>query len=239
MDERTKTDYLVTFHRSQIDMLLKRKRGSDDERPLKEKIKEIAKEVAEFSLINGVSSIVRNECYIKVTWILCHICLIGIAFTNPFLLYEYKTMCMLKRVSGLTIFLTINNIFSYLKYDVITKVREVNELPMEFPVVTLCNINLFQTNYSIQYLREVGRLYNYTDIFNSTDAYNEYYSYDLTNNYSYAGYASVFVNDLNKTEIQKFSFSLDQMLLWCQFNLESCNSSDFGWFFHPEYGLVT
>ncbi len=58
---------------------------------------------------------------------------------------------------GFTIFLIIDSIQDYYKYDVTTQTRVIREQPMIFPKVTICNRDRFVTNDSISFLANVLR----------------------------------------------------------------------------------
>lgn len=76
MEKKTKTDYLVEYHLSKIKALTREKNGEDD-RSLKYKLKEVAIEVGEFSLLAGLSNIIRSELPVKLTWVFCQLALLG------------------------------------------------------------------------------------------------------------------------------------------------------------------
>ncbi len=44
--------------------------------------------------------------------------------------------------------------WKYLDYEVITKVRVVNEFQSEFPRILICNLNQFTTNKSLEFLSD-------------------------------------------------------------------------------------
>lgn len=131
----------------------------------------------------------------------------------------------------------MNNIRNYLKHEVVTKVREINEFPSYFPAITICNLIYFQTEYSKEFMIGIADFYGLPNIFNSSE-YNASDFATLLQKYDQLGSAVVVEQNLNKTEIQKFGYSIDEMLISCQFNQFTCNSSEFAWFFHPEYGYL-
>lgn len=69
--KETKTDYIKAFNSN---------KGKDDNK--KKKIIDVAKEVAEFSLMPGLSNIVRSELPVKITWLACQLCLLGVYFSH-------------------------------------------------------------------------------------------------------------------------------------------------------------
>lgn len=123
----------------------------------------------------------------------------------------------------------MNNILTYIKYEVVTKVRDTNEFPSYFPAITICNLNYFQTNESKYFLEDVSKT-------------NQFPINQDTNPSSFRQYlelaqAIVIKKGLNKTEIQKFGYDVSEMILSCFFNQKMCNiKSEASWFFHPNYG---
>jgi hypothetical protein len=54
--------------------------------------------------------------------------------------------------TGVCSYLIIKSFLAYLDYEVITKVRVVNEFQSEFPRILICNLNQFTTNKSLEFL---------------------------------------------------------------------------------------
>lgn len=119
-----------------------------------------------------------------------------------------------------------------------TQLRVINEYPTYFPVITLCNLNYFTSNYSIDFLKAAAMSNNLPDIFNSS-AYEPSEFYQLQYTYLFTGYASVVDQNLTREEIENLGYSMEDMLLSCSFDTVSCSYTDFAWFFHPKYGLVS
>lgn len=204
---KTKTDYMKTFREK------KQKNNSPQkDKKLGEKIKEVVREVGEFSLIAGMSNIIRSELPVRIAWITFQLILLAVA-----------------------LYLVAFNIQNYLKHEVITKIREVNEFPSYFPTISLCNLNYFTTDYSIQYLKSISESYDLKNIFNSSD-YNQSDYSDLINSYQNIGASSVIISNLNKSEILRLGYTMEEALISCSFGGYYCSYKDFAWFFHPNYG---
>lgn len=232
VEKKTKTDFLAAFHQLQSDKLRKRNEGEDDNRSLNEKIKELATEAAEFSLFAGMSSIVRNELYVKMIWIFFHLC-----FTGTYLFGKLILMLGFHSnwFAGVLAFLVANNIINYLQYEVNTQVRIINQVPFIFPTITLCNLNFFQANYSIEFLQQMAKVYNMSDPFNFTALDIDTY-YGSLLDYVKIGREYVAIKNISNAEVQKFAYPLNGTLLNCIFNYISCNSTYFEWFFHTQFG---
>ena len=56
---------------------------------------------------------------------------------------------------GGTTYLMYTGISDYFKYEVNSKSRIVNERPMPFPKVTICNLDQFVTDESVTFLAEI------------------------------------------------------------------------------------
>ena len=65
----------------------------------------------------------------------------------------------------------------YLKFEVTTSTRHYSEYPLAFPDISICNTDLFITNYYIRYLANLLR--NNKDRFNDSKLENQTYTDDL------------------------------------------------------------
>jgi hypothetical protein len=117
----------------------------------------------------------------------------------------------------------------YFSYKVVTNIRYVNEIPSEFPRITICNQNPLISAYGYQLTADIyQRLYgsNLDDKQDSTNLDDLLEKVKLAvNNKKYS-----------KSEKQQWGNTFDQMFLKCTFSQESCNESDFEWMYSSEYG---
>ena len=96
----------------------------------KDEIIKSTKETLEGSSIHAIPNIVRNEHYlIKIVWFIC------------FLIS-----------SGWCTYFIQQSVADYLNYDVVTKIDIKYETKLKFPIVSICNLNLFNTDYVNGYL---------------------------------------------------------------------------------------
>lgn len=97
---------------------------------MRKEIIRVIKDTALESYIHGLAKIVRsnNSIPIKITWVLCILSSIVVCFV-----------------------LVALNVIDYFKFEVITKIQILQEIPAVFPTVTLCNYNAFTTSYSKQF----------------------------------------------------------------------------------------
>jgi hypothetical protein len=112
------------------------------------------------------------------------------------------------------------SIIDYFSYDVISKTEFKYETSLLFPVITICNLNQFNTEYSREFLSKV---------FNS--------SYP---NMDYELYANDYVNQITTQNISlKYQFGkrLDETIIKCKFGIYNCNlNEDFELFYDDHYG---
>ena len=136
-------------------------------------------------------------------------------------------------------YLTFMAIHTYLEYGVHTTERTVFETPAVFPKVTVCNTNPFQTEYAVDFLREINdQVAPHTDMFNRTQLnamnYTQKHTY-LTSIYAAAS-AKMMSTLVTDDERKKLGHRLDDILMLCLFNGETCTPADFIWTFDPNYG---
>ena len=95
------------------------------------------KETLEGSSIHAIPNIIRNEHYlIKIVWFIC------------FLIS-----------SGWCAYFIHESIADYLNYDVVvTKIDIKYETKWKFPIISICNLNLFNSEYSNQYFKNQENL---------------------------------------------------------------------------------
>ena len=106
--------------------------------------------------------------------------------------------------------LIIQSIMQYLEYDVITKVRIVDETEAEFPRIIICNLNRFQTKYAL-------------DIYGK----NQNLTFDLLI------HLSLFFSDEQK---RRLSYDLNETLISCKFSIYECNWTDFEMIYNKIFG---
>ena len=56
---------------------------------------------------------------------------------------------------GLASYTTITLVLTYMEYNVVTTMRTINETPVVFPKVTICNKNPFTSRYAYEFLSEI------------------------------------------------------------------------------------
>ena len=109
----------------------------------------------------------------------------------------------------------------YFNYDVVTVFETVYETPAKFPVITLCNANLFQTKQSEKIVEDYLSQLKFNPNLSSTLK-----SLLILNS----------INQKNETFKKSISYPFEESLIGCEFNTIKCNASDFSWTFHSAFG---
>lgn len=124
------------------------------------------------------------------------------------------------------------SISSYYKRDVVTRIRQIYKTYMSFPTITICNTNIFTTNYSLVLIDQI--MSRNPNVFSS-----RIIGTNLQPQVSKLKYFSIsFANSFNLSdeERKKLGYSIEQFLLTCSFNQIDCNEKDFDWYYDLIYG---
>jgi len=139
----------------------------------------------------------------------------------------------------LCFYMGLENIFSYLKFDVTTTTRYNSEKESVFPSVAICNSDPFITSDSFDFLITVIEDHSNISYSNATnmtklDFINSHYrnNYPLINKARYTA-----LNKLNVTEKKKLGLRLDELIISCEFDTNKCDfENDFTWGYSLEFG---
>ena len=83
---------------------------------------------------------------------------------------------------GLSSYMTISLILTYLEHNVNTLTRSVNEVPSIYPKITICNVNLYTTKYAYDYLMSLNlTLTQIENLITSGDLTNAIFVYSTNN----------------------------------------------------------
>ena len=172
---------------------------SPNKKNKRKQISIIIKDRFESSSILALSSFIKNENWIiKLTWL---VFLLGSA-----------------GVCGWFISRSIND---YLNYNVITKTIIKNVNKMNYPIISICNLNPFATNYATQKI------------------YSLFPSY-LINKYGTVldGLVKIVMHSSgDKLEKFQLGFSLNNTIYSCLYNSKSCDlNQDFEQYYDINYG---
>lgn len=131
----------------------------------------------------------------------------------------------------------VEAIIAYFQYPSQTSVSVIVEWPQAFPAVTICNY------CPLRYDRFIGPYLNYLQMFNLTNITDINNLINITdiNNFTYE--QSLYIRDfltykLNQNEtLYEYFYSLDIMLMSCNYNGISCSSANFTWFASASFGF--
>ena len=181
-------------------------------RILQNKLKSLFIEWSSSSTSHGIPNIFKtSQLYLKIVWIICFLASSGYCFS-----------------------LIISYITTFLEYGVTVSTIKVIETPINFPAVTICNLNPFYANRSSWFIQEVLNNSNLIDT-NSL----------LSNG---ASAMSVVKIILEKLKIEASSnptytsnrvslgFYIEDMLVSCSYSDSNCSTSDFSFFQSYDYG---
>ncbi len=156
------------------------------------------KESLENSTIHAIPNILRNKYQtIRFMWLLCFIISAG--------------------VCGYSIFLSLSD---YLEYEVVSQIKIKDENKIIFPIVSICNLNLFATPYSnnVSYFLFNTTFPNYAQAISAKAR-----SQSIIQNYGF-----------NRTNL---GYHIKDFMINCQFNQIKCDlEKDFEYFYDLNYG---
>ena len=135
---------------------------------------------------------------------------------------------------GLCIFMIVRAITNFLHYETKSQIRQVPQQSITFPSIQICNPNYFATREASAFLNEY---YLKNDRVNITNL-DEYFAYQ---NSSWFGsfnwpFYKTFSPEFNDTLRRSLGYSLEDMILKCEFDSKPCNLSWFDWYYHPING---
>jgi len=160
--------------------------------------------------IHGFKNIKDAEyLFAKVLWIFCFIISASLCFYS-----------------------IIAAIVGYLNFDVVTKIRSINEKQSTFPTVSICNQNIFTSKFAYNYLRNYSIFENSTLLFENLDKAKK----TEKSKFFYRALAYFIKNEESFKDRMLLSYDFKDILISCKFNNQDCDESDFEWFYHFIYG---
>ena len=156
------------------------------------KLKNICSECLASSSSHGYSNIPKSKTtFIKILWLICSVL-----------------------STGLCCYMVTQNIMNYFKYDVVTKTRLVHQFSATFPTVTICNMNFFTSNYSVEFSENLDS--------------NEINPFISAYEYYYQIYSEI--------DDKKYGDSLEKLIADSFFEFIRYNISKFRYWLHPIHG---
>ena len=155
-------------------------------------------------------------------------------FHSPHIHIQAYLLLFVLVTSALASFTVVQSCVSYFSYQVTTNARTIYETPTLFPKITICNLNMFTTQYALDFLTGIdGSILNLDTIpSNLTNAESN----ELVNYIFYQALNIAVTKNFTEQERQMFSHSFDDILLTCYFNGQLCTANDFIAVFDSAYG---
>ena len=122
-------------------------------------------------------------------------------------------------------------IMNYFIYEVVTKTEYHPEVVSRFPGVAICNQNPFTTEYSNQILSQFFNISEIKENFldeNSQIKWEKLYEIKML--------IQKFASNLTDDKKKKLGYSINETVLQCTFNMNTCNLNEFNWYYDHEYG---
>jgi len=166
---------------------------------MKKEIILVLKELLADSTVHGIPRLVRSKSFLsKLVW----------------LAFFIISCCY-------CVYLIFETIFDFFEYNTIISFDNYPEVPSLFPAITICNLNPFQSESSLEIVQKIQ-----------------------SNNTQINGFSKnlkfLFVLDkfsmLNDSEKKKMADPFNETLISCRINNYNCTADDFQWKFVHNYG---
>ena len=128
-------------------------------------------------------------------------------------------------------FLVTKFFLSYFKYETVSQINVIHQVPSVFPAISICNLNTFATDYAVSFINHTIHDYNLTNFINNENG-RKFTKKELDHFMRMAHFHALLESNLSH-KINKISLSLsiDEMLINCVYNGVECTANDFEWYF--------
>jgi hypothetical protein len=162
------------------------------------------------------------------------------AIQTPHLVVKAFLVFFIILSSTLAAYYIIGTIISYLNYDVITTSRTIYETAALFPKITICNRNKFQSQFALDFLKQINKEINTTRNVNffvkeEIERLKLKEKKALMDEINTSANGKI-TNGFNVTLRQKLGHGIKNILISCKFDYQDCSHADFKWTFDPLYG---
>jgi hypothetical protein len=145
---------------------------------------------------------------------------------KDFLLIRLMWLISLLLLSALCSFLIVKTVGNYLNYEVVTKIKIVNENPSPFPTISICNLNPIDRENAQKYMLQILQ--------KIPDKPSLELNLIAQRFHSISNFYELIKNNSDPVHLQS---PLGNMILACHYNFGvKCNESDFEWFYDFYYG---
>ena len=210
-NEISKRKELTKFRRRESKINSNIVNDTNEKSKLAQEIKEIAFEWILDSTSHGLPNLFKtSQKYLQVFWL--------IAFLT---------------CSGGGFYIIVSYIITFSSYGVTVSTNYVTETPIDFPAITICNLNPFRSNRSSILFSQVSTSYNLSSalkLVNTTNA--------ITFMKTFLSYSKLEASSNPTLSVNRISygFYLDEMLISCYAFDNNCSASDFTFLQSYDYG---
>jgi len=161
----------------------------------------------------SIKNEIKNECLSLVDQFTMHGLPNVFRARNAFMKVTWFILFLAS--TGFCTWLTVKSIMDYLNYNVVTEIRIQTEIPFQMPAITICNSIPFTEDFAFT---EIETLYkNFTK-------YN-YRNYSVSIQ-KFLILTLIKVSNLTENEKSKIGFNAEKFFIYCQFESEKCESTD-------------
>ena len=150
-------------------------------------------------------------------------------YCNGFNILIFPIMCTL---CLLTVF---NGVKNYLRFDVVSQTRVLEEVPLLFPTVTICSLNSFETEQAANLAKNIIENEFNQDLSDNENLTSADYLtlIEIANAISLSHVNNPDYGDDRRKEL---GFPLSDILFKCIYNKNKCDIDDFEWYFDFHFG---
>ena len=128
------------------------------------------------------------------------------------------------------VYLIIHTVGLFLKNEIVTQIDVVKESPTEFPSVSFCNINLFQSDLAQSLIKNISKTFK--DDLKKFSAGG----FIVAQNKRQDFLQNNILLNRSESEIRLLSPQLNETLIDCSISGKYCNETEFDWFYDGSYG---
>lgn len=152
---------------------------------------------------------------------------------HPFIRFVW-TVCFLASIGVCAYMITIS-IMNFFEYETVTKSEQIYLVSTDFPAVTICNVNPFMTNVSVDFFKSIIKQTSVVTGINYDSFFDKMSAADLALFWYLSGTNALNPN-LTDTFRKSLGYQIDDILYSCMYNLKKCTADDFVWFYDIMYG---
>jgi len=150
---------------------------------------------------------------------------------------KFYLILILILLLGITSYMLVYLFLGYFAFEVNTKTTTYTEAESVFPKITLCNNNMFQTEYALNLLKQIDKNVNKgNNFFDDSNAKNLSGKISSAFNLYYDAKAYVTKNYFTETQRKHLGHDPNALIQHCRFGTSSCTANDFFWYFDGIFG---